>query len=58
MICLRHKTGIAFDIHLRFDLNVVVNNTYMDGKWGNEERSELTLFKTGELLQVGTHTAL
>ncbi|KAI2668918.1 Galectin-9 [Labeo rohita] len=52
VVCLRYKSGIAFDMHLHFDLNVVVYKTYIDGKWGNEEQSELTLFKTGEPLQV------
>uniref|UniRef100_A0A673FWR1 Galectin n=1 Tax=Sinocyclocheilus rhinocerous TaxID=307959 RepID=A0A673FWR1_9TELE len=41
-ISLRHKTGI----------NVVVCNSYEDGTWGNEERSEVVLLKRGEPMQV------
>lgn len=53
---LRHKFGIAVDNCLCFDENVAVCNNYEDGKWGNEERSEFTLFKRGELLQVCVHS--
>ncbi|KAK9977278.1 hypothetical protein ABG768_019099 [Culter alburnus] len=52
VISLRHKHGIAFDYSPRFDQNVVVRNTYEDGKWGKEERSEPMPFKKGEPLLV------
>lgn len=51
-IFLRHKTGIAFYYSPRFDENVIVWNSYEDGKWGEQERSELVLFKRGEPMQV------
>lgn len=53
---LRHKLGIAFDYSPRFDENEVVRNTYQDGKWGEEERSEILPFKRGALMQVDGHT--
>lgn len=53
VISLRHKHGIAFAYSPRFDENVVVRNTYQDGQWGAEERSELLPYKRGALMQVG-----
>ncbi|KAK9976960.1 hypothetical protein ABG768_018988 [Culter alburnus] len=52
VISLRHKHGIAFAYSPRFDENVVVRNTYQDGQWGAEERSELLPYKRGALMQV------
>ncbi|KAI2666944.1 Galectin-4 [Labeo rohita] len=52
VISLRHKHGIAFDYSPRFDQNVVVRNTYEDGIWGTEERSEPMPFKKGEPMLV------
>ncbi|RXN38122.1 galectin-9-like isoform X3 [Labeo rohita] len=51
-INLRHKFGIAFQYNPRFDENVVVRNTYEDGKWGPPERSEPMPFKGGERLMI------
>ncbi|XP_016420316.1 galectin-9-like isoform X3 [Sinocyclocheilus rhinocerous] len=52
VISLRHKTGIAFVYSADFDENLVLCNTYGDGKWGKEEQSELMPFKKGQPLQV------
>uniref|UniRef100_A0A672LQD3 Galectin n=1 Tax=Sinocyclocheilus grahami TaxID=75366 RepID=A0A672LQD3_SINGR len=51
-ISLRHKTGIAFYYSVCLDENVVVCNSYEDGTWGDEERSEVVLLKRGEPMQV------
>uniref|UniRef100_A0A8C1MLY9 Galectin n=1 Tax=Cyprinus carpio TaxID=7962 RepID=A0A8C1MLY9_CYPCA len=51
-IFLRHRTGIAFYYRPHFDENVIVCNSYEDGKWGENETYELTLIKIGEPLQV------
>ncbi|RXN16915.1 galectin-9-like isoform X3 [Labeo rohita] len=51
-INLCHILGIAFHYNPRFDENVVVRNTYQDGKWGKEELSEPMPFKGGELLMI------
>ncbi|XP_042623292.1 galectin-9-like [Cyprinus carpio] len=55
-IFLRHKTGIAFYYSPRFEENMVVCNSYEDGMWGEQEQSELVLFKRGEPMQVDVHT--
>lgn len=52
LFSLRHRTGIAFEYSLCFDENVVVCNSYEDGKWGNEEQSGLKLFERGQNFQV------
>ncbi|XP_016116350.1 galectin-9-like isoform X3 [Sinocyclocheilus grahami] len=52
VISLRHKAGIAFVYNAGFDENLVLCNTYGDGKWGEEEQSEVMPFKKGQPLQV------
>ncbi|XP_056123854.1 galectin-5-like [Rhinichthys klamathensis goyatoka] len=50
---LHHKFGIAFHFNPRFDQNVVVRNTFENGKWGDvEERSGSMPFKRGEQILV------
>uniref|UniRef100_A0A8C1UN16 Galectin n=1 Tax=Cyprinus carpio TaxID=7962 RepID=A0A8C1UN16_CYPCA len=56
-IFLRHKTGIAFYYSPRFEENVVVCNSYEDGMWGEQEQSELVLFKRGEPMQVTIYSS-
>ncbi|XDV16768.1 hypothetical protein PO909_016323 [Leuciscus waleckii] len=51
-INLRHKTGIAFFYSVHFDENLVVHNTYEEGIWGDEERSEGMPFKRGQPFHV------
>lgn len=50
---LHHKLGIAFHYKPRFDKNVVVRNTFENGKWGDvEERSGPMPFKRGQQFLV------
>lgn len=51
-IFLRHKTGIAFYYGIHLDESVTVCNSYEDGKWGDEERYQITPFDKGEMLQL------
>ncbi|XP_043114917.1 galectin-6-like [Puntigrus tetrazona] len=49
---LRHRYGIAFHYLSLFDENVVVCNTYENGRWGTEKRSAAVPFIKGHLFQV------
>ncbi|XP_067298651.1 galectin-5-like isoform X2 [Pseudorasbora parva] len=51
-INLRHKIGIALHYNPRFDENMVIRNSYEDGKWGEEDRSGPFPFNRGKPLQV------
>jgi len=50
---LRHRYGVAFHYKSLFEENVVVCNTFENGKWGAEERSGALPFKKDQLFQVG-----
>ncbi|XDV32140.1 hypothetical protein PO909_003023 [Leuciscus waleckii] len=49
---LRHRYGIAFHYKSLFEENVVVRNTFENGKWGAEERCGAVPFKRDQLFQV------
>ncbi|KAA0722671.1 Galectin-4 [Triplophysa tibetana] len=51
-INLRHKTGIAFYYSCDVQKNVVVQNRYENGKWGQKTTSDQMPFETGKPFQV------
>uniref|UniRef100_A0A673J734 Galectin n=1 Tax=Sinocyclocheilus rhinocerous TaxID=307959 RepID=A0A673J734_9TELE len=51
-INLRHRYGIAFHYLCRFEENAVVRNTWQNGGWGTEEKSQDIPFKNGEFFEI------
>ncbi|XP_042596002.1 galectin-8-like [Cyprinus carpio] len=51
-INLRHRYGIAFHYLCRFEEDAVVRNTWRDGAWGVEEKSQDIPFKNGEFFEI------
>ncbi|XP_016119341.1 32 kDa beta-galactoside-binding lectin-like, partial [Sinocyclocheilus grahami] len=50
-INLRHRYGVAFHYLCCFEENAVVRNTWQDGVWGAEEKSQDIPFKNGEFFE-------